>query len=126
MGERPALEVGDDLLDDRVAAVGGLRLEHRQRRVREHRVVSVDGEQRVLIVWAHVRDPADNEPRGRLQRLGLAVERGEGNLGDLSLTDPLLRGLVPDRVGVLDRGPRIRRDRVDGPANRGSSLAVIE
>jgi hypothetical protein len=30
MGQRSALEVGDDLFDDRVAAVIGLSLEHRQ------------------------------------------------------------------------------------------------
>ena len=31
VGQRPALEVGDDLLNDRVVPVGGLRLQHRKR-----------------------------------------------------------------------------------------------
>jgi hypothetical protein len=43
------LQVGDDLLDDRVPAVGFLRGQHRQRDVGEDRVVAVDGEQLTLL-----------------------------------------------------------------------------
>ncbi len=39
----PGFEVGVDLLDDRVAAVRRLGLQHDQRRVGEHRMVTVAG-----------------------------------------------------------------------------------
>jgi hypothetical protein len=45
VGQRSGLEVGVDLLDDRVLPVGGLGLQHRLRGVGEHRVVAVGGEQ---------------------------------------------------------------------------------
>lgn len=41
-------QVGDDLFDDRVAAVGGLRLHERELAVSERGVVAVDGEQLAL------------------------------------------------------------------------------
>jgi hypothetical protein len=43
-----------DLLDDRVGAVAGLGLEHRVRRVGEHGVMAVDGEQLVLLTGRSV------------------------------------------------------------------------
>ncbi len=45
MRERTGFEVGDDMLDDRVAAVVGFGLEHRQGRVGQDRVVTEGGEQ---------------------------------------------------------------------------------
>ena len=45
--------------------------------------------------------------------LGREVKGGVVDLGDLSLADPLLSVLVPDRVRVLDRRPPLRRDRLD-------------
>jgi len=50
MSKSAGLEVGDDLLDDRVSAVGLLGLEHGQRGVGEDRVVAVVGEQLTLPV----------------------------------------------------------------------------
>jgi len=46
--ERGVFEVGDDLFDDGVVAVGGLGGEHRFGAVGEHCVVAVAGEQLVL------------------------------------------------------------------------------
>lgn len=40
VGERPVLQLGDDLLDEGVVAVGGLRGQHRLARVGEHGVVA--------------------------------------------------------------------------------------
>ena len=50
MRQRPVLEVGDDLFDDRVAAVVGFRGQHRQRRVGEHGVVAPGREQLALLI----------------------------------------------------------------------------
>ncbi|NMM18091.1 MAG: hypothetical protein HHJ14_13515 [Cellulomonas sp.] len=48
VGEGAVLQLGDDLLDDGVVAVRGLRVEHRLLRVGEHRVVTPGGEQGAL------------------------------------------------------------------------------
>jgi hypothetical protein len=44
VGQRGVFEVGDDLFNDGVVAVGGLGVEHRLRVVGEYRVIAVDGE----------------------------------------------------------------------------------
>jgi hypothetical protein len=41
MSDRAVFEVGDDLLDDGVVAVGGLGIQHQLRAVGEDRVVAV-------------------------------------------------------------------------------------
>jgi hypothetical protein len=46
--ERAVVQLGDDLFDDGVVAVGGLRGEHRFAAVGEHRVVAVGREQLTL------------------------------------------------------------------------------
>ena len=43
VGRRPVLELGDDLLDDRVAAVGLVCLDQAQGAVGDERVVAVPG-----------------------------------------------------------------------------------
>ncbi len=55
MGERPLLEVGVDLLDDRVTAVCLLGLDQDQRAVGKHGVVAVEAEQ--LLAELAVKDP---------------------------------------------------------------------
>ena len=118
MCDRSVLQVGDDLLDDRVAAVCLLGLQHRQGAVGEHRVMPVDGEQRVLIRRVDVRDAAHDQPGGGLLVLGQRDKGREADLGHLCVADPRLSGLVPDGVGVLDRGSRVRGDGVDCLADR--------
>jgi hypothetical protein len=101
-GERPILQVGDDLFDDRVAAVVGLGVEHRQWRVGEHRMVSPGGEQFALpiredVIRVGVADPAHDQPPGNLLRGGRLIEY------DVRLTD---------------RRPRILADRGDRRLDR--------
>ncbi len=110
MRQRSLLYVRDDLLDDRVLAVGLLSLNERQRAVSEHRVVAVGREQLLLLgghrlvglglgVGVQPLDPAHEQPAGDL----LAGERGAGDFGDLGVGDQSLFVVVPDRIGVLDR-----------------------
>ena len=71
--QRPAFEVSDDLLDDRVRPVRPVRsfgLEHRQWAVGEHRVILVGGERLALIVRVHVFDPAHDQPGRNVLGLG--------------------------------------------------------
>ena len=49
MGEWAVLQLGDDLLDDGVVAVGGLGGQHWLGAVGEHGVVAVDREQLALL-----------------------------------------------------------------------------
>ncbi len=70
-----------------------------------------------------VRDPAHDEQARDLVRRLLRGERGEGDLGDLGPGDPLPGGLVADRVGVLDRGPRALVDARDRGLDRGGEPA---
>ena len=90
MSEWAAFEVGVHLLHDRMPAVGLLRLEHRQRAVREQRVVAVDREQLALVGGVELWDAAHDQPGGDLLGLGLGAERRELNLGDLRVADPAL------------------------------------
>jgi hypothetical protein len=75
--QRPVLEVGDDMLDDRARPVGGFGLQRRQGAVGEHRVVAVGGDQLALPVCVvpvgqvEPADPADDEPGGDV--LGLTA-----------------------------------------------------
>jgi hypothetical protein len=80
--------------------------------------VAVDGEQWALVGRVDVRDAAHDQPRGHLQLLRFARERSEGDFRDLGFADPALGVVVPDRVGVLDRRPRVGRDGVDRHADR--------
>ena len=116
MRQRAVLQIGDDLLDDRVPPVIGLGLEHRQRRIGEHGVMPPDREQLTLsvgddMVGVGVADPAHDQPGGDLLRVGFGPERGERDLGDLGVGNPLPQLLVVDRVRVADRCPRRLRDR---------------
>ena len=109
MSQGAGLQVGDDLLDDRVVAVVGLGLEHGQWGVGEHAVVAVLGEQLALSVrdglGVEPFDPAHDQPAVDVLALASGGERGEGDLGDLGVGDEPLLVVVPDGVRVLDRGP---------------------
>jgi hypothetical protein len=109
MRERPVAPVGEDLLDDGMAAVVPLCLDQLERGVGEDRVVAPGGEQLVLpgrSLPVQVADPPDDQPGGD----GLAFlrgERGAGHLGDLGVRDPGPQLVIPDRPWVADRGPGI-------------------
>jgi hypothetical protein len=68
VGQGGVFEVGDDLLDDGVVAVGGLGGEHGFGAVGEDRVVAVDGEHLGLAgrhgLGVEAADPADDERGG--------------------------------------------------------------
>lgn len=100
-----------DLLDDHMTAVclvrcvgvhlfGGC--------VVEERVVPPGVEKRRLVdvLRVQIRDPADHEPSVDSFGLVPGTERGEGDLGNLGVGDPLPGVLVTDRVRVLDLCPR--------------------
>ena len=126
------LQVGVDLFDDRVPAVG---------LVRGHGVEDGGvggGEERVEPPDVEQACPARRRGAARRgspgsgarsagpapARPSLGGERGEADLGDLGAGDPAAGGLVEDGVGVLDRGPRILADAGDrgldraGPSGR--------
>src|SRR3546814_12716772 len=54
-------------------------------------------------------DPTHHQPAGDMFGPASAGERGEVDLGDLGVGDPAAFGFLPDRVGVLDRGPGVFR-----------------
>ena len=112
-------EVGDDLLHDRVPAVRRLRRQHRQVRVRQHGVVPVDGEQRVLVGRVDVGDAPHDQPHCNLLVLGSAAERGELDLRDFGLRNLTLLIFVVDGVGVRDRRPGGSGNSLDRTADRG-------
>ena len=123
MRERAAGDVGEDLLDDGVAAVLPLGLDELERGVGEDGVVTPDGEQLVLPVGGLlvlVADPADDQPGGDRMSL-LRRERRVLGLGDLGVGDPAVQLVVEDRLRVLDGGPALFGNRGDRGADAASS-----
>jgi hypothetical protein len=55
-------------------------------------------------VRVQAADPAHDQPGGDMLGAAAAGERGEGGLGDLAVGDQAWLVVVPDRVGVVDRG----------------------
>ena len=108
MCQGAGLQVGDDLLDDSVAAVGLLGLEHGQWGVGEHSVVAVGRKQLALALrdrlGVETFDPAHDQPGADVVGFAPGGEGGEGDLGNLSVGDQALFVFVPDRVRVVDRG----------------------
>jgi hypothetical protein len=87
--------VGEDLLDDGVVAVVFLGLDHLERAVGEHGVITPGGEQFLLPAAGgagHVADAADDQPGSKGNRCPASVrvrgERGVFRLGDLGVRDP--------------------------------------
>jgi hypothetical protein len=107
VGQRGVFEVGDDLLDDGVVAVGGLGGEHRLAAVGEHGVVAVDRERFGLSGrdGGRVQAPhaAHDQPGGDVFGAATAGERGELDFSDFGIGHEALFIVVPDRVGVADR-----------------------
>ncbi len=107
MRQPARLQVGDDLLDDGVGAVGGLGLDKVQLAVGERGVVAVDREQLTLTLGnagrVEAADAADQQPAGDLLGCAAAGERRVADLGDLRVGDEGLFVVVPDRPRVADR-----------------------
>jgi hypothetical protein len=108
----PVLQVDDDLLHDGVGAVGEVAGDGVLAAVGEERVVAVGGEQLALLAaagaacaWLQALDSAHDKPAGPVLGLAPAGEGSEVDLGDLGVADPALLIVVPDRLGVADRGP---------------------
>ncbi len=126
MGQRSGPKVGVDLFDDGVATVGGLGLRHLQRGVGEDRVVTVGRKQLTLLTLigrdgcaVEAFDPAHVQPPVDVLGFRPGGERGERDLGDLRIGDQRLILLVPDRVRVVDRGPRRLLDAGDRAQHSG-------
>ena len=112
MGQRRSLPVCDDLLDDGVAAVVGLGLQHLKRAGDEHRVVTPYVEQLALLAVgcrAQSLHPAYEQPAFGPQPLWFAREGHVRDLGDLSIGDQFSGVGVDERVRVMDRGPPVVR-----------------
>ena len=79
VGKRPVVPVGEDLLDDGVAAVLLFGLDHLERAVGEHCVITPGGKQFPLPgtgPGVHVTDAADDQPGGeRNRQVALAAAR---------------------------------------------------
>ena len=113
VGEGPGVQVGDDLLDDRVAPVLAFCLQYFERGVGEDGMVAVGGEQLALPLGGLAvagADAADDQPCGDLVAFLLRRERGVPGLGDLGVGDPAFQLLIPDGLRVADRGPGVFGD----------------
>ena len=117
MSQGGVLQIGVDLLDDRVVTVGFVRGDRVQRAGGEERMEPPGVKQRGLrwvLVGIEVGDAAHHQPPGHLLAGLLRAERGEADLGDLGSGDPRVGGLVEDRVGVGDRRPGVLGNAGDG------------
>ncbi len=125
--QRGVLQVGVDLLDDRVPAVGLVRGDGVERSAGSAVVknawnrhtsnrVSCPAALFVSALKSGIRRTTSRP--GTWSAFFLRGERGEGDLGDLGPGDPPAGGLVEDGVGVLDRGPRVLADRGDRGLDR--------
>src|SRR5664280_931646 len=88
VSQRSVDEVGEHRFDDRMLAVGDIRVGHWFGVVGEERVVPPDGEEFVMVTIT-IPDPPDDEPGGDL--LGAVFERGVFDLGDLGVGDQIQR-----------------------------------
>ena len=122
MREGAVVQVGEELLDDGVAAVLLLGLDELERGVGEDGVVAPGGEQLTLARCGLclVADAADDQPGGDVQLLFLRGERRVAGLGDLGVGDPAVQLVIPDGLRVLDGLPRVLGDRGDRGPDRGA------
>jgi hypothetical protein len=129
VSEGACLEVGDDLLDDGVTAVVGLSIDHRQRRVGEHRMVPPRREQLTLLIRdkvarVGVADAAHDQPAGGLLASRPGGERGEGT----SATWASLSGVVVE-LGYgttgLTIGQRVGSSKADSRLRAGQARGSL-
>ena len=110
MCERSVDEIGEELFDDGVTAVGHIGVHAGQVGVGQERVVASHREQFVLAGWCRVEfaDPADHQPCGDLVDGGF--EGGVAGFSDLGVRDPLPGQLVEHRTrGSAPVSTRARR-----------------
>ncbi len=111
--QRGVLQVGDDLLDDGVVAVGGLGGQHRFGAVGEHGVVAVDGEHLRLPGWdgrgVEPADPPHDQPCGDVLGLAAAGERGERRPRRPRRRRSTAVVVIEDRVRDSGSGSRLAR-----------------
>ncbi len=120
MCERSVDEIGEELFDDGVTAVGHIGVHAGQVGVGQERVVASHREQFVLAGWCRVEfaDPADHQPCGDLVDGGF--EGGVAGFSDLGVRDPLPGQLVEHRTrGSAPVSTRARRWRRWPPAASG-------
>ena len=114
--QRGVLQIGVDLLDDRVATVCLISGDGVQGAGGEERVEPVrveEGSLPVGGVLVQLGDAAHDKPAHDLVGFLLRGECGEGHFGDFRGGHPPACFFVPDRVGVFDRRPRRLIDRLD-------------
>ncbi|OLT34758.1 hypothetical protein BJF84_17150 [Rhodococcus sp. CUA-806] len=125
MREGGVLQFGVDLFDDRVPAMDPICIDGVDfGRIGggEERVESPHVEQlplALILLRSLVRDPPHDQPAWNVVGLLLGGERGERYLGDLGDRDPLLGGVVVDRVGVADGRPCVVGDGGDRSSDDG-------
>ena len=122
MGQRAVLEIGIDLFDDRMLAMGLTGRDGVQVACREERVKAVRVEEgRLFLVRFMVQfgDPSHDQAAFDAFGFLAGTERGEGGFGDLGGRNPGAGVLVSDRVGVVDRGPLVGGDRGDRALDSG-------
>ena len=106
MRQAGALELGDGLLDDRVAPVVGFELEHLPGSVGDERVVVPGGEQRELRAWGGPNPPHDQPDRhGVFAAKSRELDLGNVSAGHLRAGQPVRDRLPGVLVDALDRGP---------------------
>src|SRR6476469_4465920 len=117
MSQGGVFEVGVEVVEDRVAAVGlvgadGVKGGGGGRRVEAPHVTQ--GGLPVAGGLVVVGDAAHHQAARDLLGGLSGAERCERNLGDLGPRDPLLGGFVVEGVGVFDGYPRVVTDLGDG------------
>lgn len=126
MCERTVFEIGVHQLDDRVLPVGFIGRHGVQGAGREERVEPVRVEEGRLpgaFERIQFRNPANDQAPGDAFSEPPRAERRELYLGDFGSGDPFPGGFVPDRIGVLNRRPRIICDGRAGAFHGGEDVA---
>ena len=126
MCKRTVFEIGVHLLDDPVLPVGFIGRDGVKGAGREERVEPVRVEAGRLpgaLERIQFQNPANDQAPGDAFAEPPRAERRELYFGDFCGGDPFPCGFVPDRVGVLNRRPRIISDGRDGALHGGEDVA---
>jgi hypothetical protein len=115
VGQRSVDEVGEGGFDDGVAAVGDVGVGGRLGGVGEKRVIPPDREQAVGGLVG-VFDAAHDQSGG--DGPGSGFGHGVGGFGDLGIRDPGPGFGIAHGAGIVDGGPGVFVDSVDGALHR--------